>query len=229
MAGAERAGQLRAGIGPAPQQGDGQRTGHGEDQGLQAPRAELGARVGQQPEPQCDVAGRGQHQADAHARQRDQHVRHQQHAGDRAHGIGRIQAADPRLAGATAQQRQGEQRQRHPGEERGRQHHRQRDAGAAQQVQAVATVGARQCLHQRRAPVERSGIGQQRQQGGHAHRHLGQGRGAQRVMQARRAALHPGAAKGQAEQERAQHQLEAVHGGPQHLVEQADPADFVDE
>ncbi len=153
----------------------------------------------------------------------------QHHADDRAQRVGGIYPADAGLAMTGAQQGQREQRQRHAGKECRRKHHQHRDARAAQHEQVVAAVVARQHLHQRRYPLKAVGEHRQRGQRRQAHQHLRPAGPGHRIGDARAAPTDVQPTECQAQNERRQHQLERMQRGAERLIEQAHPADLVDE
>ncbi len=155
---------------------------------------------------------------------------HREHdAGDRTERIRCVDSPDRGLAGAVAQQRAGDERQRHPGAERRRQHHQRGDAAAGQVEERVAGVVFRQAAHQRFHQAESEVVHRQRCERGEAHDHLDPAEQPRRLRARVDSPAHRQAAEGEAENEGREHQLERVRRGAEHEDEHADPDDFVDE
>ncbi len=150
------------------------------------------------------------------------------HPCDCAHGVRGVDAADRRLARAAAQERRGEKRQRHAGEESRGQHDQRADRAAREVEQRVAGVVARQALHQGFHQAESQVVDRQRGERGEAHGELDPGERARRIRGID-AAANGEAAERKAEDEGGEHQLERVRRGAQHERQHPDPDDLVDE
>jgi hypothetical protein len=161
--------------------------------------------------------------------QRQPDVHREQHAGDRPERVRRVHAADRAFAGSPAQQRAGEQRQRHARAEGRRQHDQRRDRLSREVEQQIARVVAREAAHQVLHELEAAVVDGQRGERGEAHRDLHPAEQALGAGDAIHAPAHGVAAERKPEDEGGEHQLERVRGGAQHEREHADPGDLVDE
>ncbi len=106
------------------------------------------------------------------AEQGEADVHRDDHPGDRAGGVRGIHLADRALARALAQQRGGDQRQRHAGAERRREHHRERDRVARHVEGDVAGLARRQHRERRLHQAEARAVHRQRGERRDAHRQL---------------------------------------------------------
>jgi hypothetical protein len=195
----------------------------------------IGARRGaprcaaQQHHPQGKVERRAGDDQPLQAEQRQAEMDGDQHAGDGAGRVGGVDLADGALARAAAQERHRNERQRHAGAERRREHHGQADGVAHHVEREIAALAARERLQRELHELEARHVHRQRGERGDAHRHLHPAEQAHAVRRGLDAAPYPQAAEGDAENERRQHQLESVRRAAQHQREHADPADLVHE
>jgi hypothetical protein len=93
----------------------------------------------------------------------------------------------------------------------------------------VAGIVAGEGGKERRDPIERGDVQRQSRHGEHAHGPLDDAQRAQGILQPVNPRPDPPGAKGKAEDERRQHELERVSGAPQHQSQHADPIDLVNE
>ena len=189
-----------------------------------APRASR-----QQEQTECDVqCGTGDDQV-LQAQQRHADVHGKKHANDGAHGIGAIDQTDAALPCPRAQQRVGDERQRHAGAQRCWQHDHGGDALAQQIEFGVASQSFGQHRQQRLHRIKAQVVERQRSQGRCAHQHLHPAQKCGGRGDAINAPAHPQPTQRQAQDEGEQHQFEGVGGTAQHQAEHADPADLVHE
>ena len=189
-----------------------------------APRASR-----QQKQTKCDVQCGTDHDQVLQTQQRHANVHGKKHADDGAHGVGAVDQTDAALPCPRAQQRVGDERQRHAGAQCCRQHDHRRDALAQQIEFGVASQSFGQHGQQRLHRIKAQVVERQRRQCRCAHQHLhpAQKRGGR--GDAINAPAHPEPAQRQAQDEGEQHQFEGVGGTAQHQAEHADPADLVHE
>ena len=160
---------------------------------------------------------------------RHEHMDREHHAYDGAERVGGVDEADGALTCAATHELTREQRQRHPRTEARRDHDERCDQLADDVESDIAARGAREAVQEPGHEIEREAVCRQGECGAGTHEHHDAGKVGRRIPDALDLSPHIESTQREAQDERAQHELERVGRAAEDQAQHPDPAELVHE